>query len=191
MAIEPFVQNDLMGAVRRGIDYAAINGAGSSTEPLGILMVDGTGAVVSSGTLSWANIVDLWTKVADEDADFGALGYLTRAYVIGKLATTEKATNTAQFICPSLPDANGMTTIAGQRCGVTSQIPKTISTDKTALIYGNWASLVIGMWRGLDVLVDPYSRGKEGDVRVVVHQDVDTLVRHAQSFSVCKDIDVS
>ncbi|MBU1864261.1 MAG: phage major capsid protein [Candidatus Omnitrophica bacterium] len=188
MAVEPFVQNDLIRAIRAAIDLAALNGAGSSTEPEGILKTSGIGAVVSSGTLTWQHCVDLWTAVADEDADFGALGYLTNAFVIGKLMTTDKATNAAKFIVENLPDINGMTALGGQRCGVSNQVPKTIDTNHTALIYGNWADLIIGMWGGLDVLVDPYSQSSTGAVRIVVHQDIDTLIRHAESFSASQDI---
>jgi hypothetical protein len=130
----------------------------------------------------------LWTAVADEDADFGALGYLTNAYVIGELMQTEKATNTAQFVVMNLPDANGLTAIGAQRCGVSNQVPKTIDTNHTALIYGNWADLIIGMWGGLDILVDPYSQSSTQAVRIVVAQDIDTLVRHAESFAAAQDI---
>lgn len=191
MAIEPFVQNDLVKAIRIAIDLAAINGAGSSTEPEGILKASGIGAVVSSGTLTWAHVVALWSAVADENADFGTLGFLTNAYVIGKLMTTEKATNTAKFIAENFPDANGITTIAAHRCGVSNQVPKTIDTNHTALIYGNFADLIIGMWGGLDVLVDPYSASTTGAVKIVVHQDIDTLIRHVESFAAAQDITVA
>jgi len=43
------------------------------------------------------------------------------------------------------------------------------------------------MWGGLDLLVDPYTGGTSGTVRVSVLQDVDVTVRHPESFSAMVD----
>jgi hypothetical protein len=42
--------------------------------------------------------------------------------------------------------------------------------------------LLIGMWGGLDILVDPYTASTTGTVRIVAMQSVDVAVRHAVSF---------
>lgn len=189
LAVEAFVQEDLAKSVRLAIDLAAINGAGSATEPEGILKTSGIGAVLSAGTLTWGHCIDLWSAVAGDNADFGTLAYLTNAYVVGQLLKTEKATGTAKFVIEEFPDNAGMTRIGAVRCGVSNQVPKTIDSDKTALLFGNFADLIIGLWGGLDVLVDPYSGSTTGAVRIVVHQDIDTLVRHAESFAAAQDID--
>lgn len=57
----------------------------------------------------------------------------------------------------------------------------------SAIIFGNFADLIIGMWGGLDLTVDPYSNSTTGTVRVVALQDVDIAVRHAESFSAMLD----
>jgi len=57
----------------------------------------------------------------------------------------------------------------------------------SAIIFGNFADLIIGMWGGLDLMVDPYSNSTSGTVRVVALQDVDVAVRNAVSFSAMKD----
>lgn len=57
----------------------------------------------------------------------------------------------------------------------------------SALFFGNWADLIVGMWGGLDILVDPYTGGTAGTVRVVALQDVDVAVRHPQSFAAMLD----
>ena len=41
---------------------------------------------------------------------------------------------------------------------------------------------------GTDVMVDPYSQGGSGTIRVVIFQDFDVAGRHAESFSHVKDI---
>ena len=57
----------------------------------------------------------------------------------------------------------------------------------SAIFFGNWADLIIGMWGGLDLLVDPYTGSTSGTVRVIALQDVDVAVRHAASFAAMLD----
>ena len=42
--------------------------------------------------------------------------------------------------------------------------------------------LLVGMFSGLDIVVDPYSNSTSGTVRVVALQSLDVNVRHAVSF---------
>ena len=193
--IENFVKGDLALVLALAIDLAAINGSGSSNQPLGILNTTGIGDVAggtNGAAPTWDHIVDLWTAVAQDNAAFGSLGFLTNSKVIGKLMKTEKASNTAQFVCANFPDANGITGLAGARCGVSNQVPSNLTKGSSsgvcsAIIYGNWADLIIGMWGTLDLTVDPYTGSTSGTVRVVALQDVDVAVRHAESFAAMQD----
>lgn len=189
--VEQFVRGDLARCVGLGIDSAAISGSSLIT---GILNTSGIGAVVGGTTGAapdWADAVGLWSAIAQDNADVGNLGFLTNSKVVGKLMTTEKASNTAQFVIDKFPDANGFTSLAGARCGVSNQVPsnltKSSGTGLSAIIYGNWADLLIGMWGGMSLTVDPYTHSTTGTVRVVVLQDVDIAVRHAESFAAMVD----
>lgn len=195
--IENFVRGDLAKVLAMAIDSAAINGRGPTTynEPTGIINVSGIGAV-AGGTNglapAWSHVVGLWSAVAQDNADIGTLGYLTSSKVIGKLMQTEKASGTAQFVVKDFPDMDGFTEMAGARCGVSNQIPDNLTKGTSsevcsAIIYGNWADLIIGMWGTLDLTVDPYTGGTSGTVRVIALQDVDVAVRHAESFAAMLD----
>jgi hypothetical protein len=67
-----------------------------------------------------------------------------------------------------------------------------VSNQVTAgdVFFGNFADLLVGMWSGLDLMVDPYSGSTAGTVRVVALQDVDVAVRNAVSF-VYGDADIA
>jgi hypothetical protein len=54
------------------------------------------------------------------------------------------------------------------------------------LLFGNFGDLIIGQWGVLDVLVDPYTLGTSGGIRIRLMQDVDIAVRHAESFAVLR-----
>jgi len=194
-AIEDLVRSDLATAIALAIDLAAINGSGASNEPTGILNTTGIGDVAggtNGAAPTWQNIVDLEKLVATANADIGALAYLTNAKVRGALKTTEKASGTAQFVWQ---DGSGGTpgegAMNGYRALVSNQVPSNLTkgtgTGLSAILFGNWSELLIGLWGALDVLVDPYTNSTAGRVRIVNHQDADIAVRHAESFAAMQD----
>ena len=193
--VEAFVRNDLATVLALELDRAAIAGTGLSNQPTGILATSGIGDV-AGGTNglapTWAHIVELWSDLAVANADFGSLGILTNAKVIGKLMGTLKATGVAGYIIENFPGADGFTSAAGLRVGASNQVPSNLVKGTSgavcsALISGNWNDLIIGQWGTLDLMVDPYSGSTSGTVRVVALQDADIAIRHPESFSAMKD----
>lgn len=188
--VESFVRDDLAQVLAQEIQRVAINGSGTAPEPRGILNQVGIGSI-AGGTNglapTWAHIIGLETEVAQDNADIGTLGYLTNAKVRGKLKGTEKASTTGQYIW-----ADGATPLNGYRSEVTNTVPSNLTKGSSsgvcsAIIFGNFADLIIGMWGGLDLMVDPYTGSTSGTVRVVALQDVDVAVRHAESFAAMVD----
>lgn len=170
--VENFVKSDLAIVLAIAIDLAAINGSGADNQPRGILQTTGI------GSKSWATdnaplfgeIVDVETEVSADNALIGSLAYLVNATLAGKLKQTEKASSTGQFILDK-----------GEMNGYTTEVSNQVPTGKA--IFGNWRDLMIAMWGTQDILVDPYTGGASGAVRVRILQDVDTAVRHAESFA--------
>ena len=130
--------------------------------------------------------------MAVDNADIGSLAYLTNAKGRGKLKTVEKASNTGQFIWTDSPE-RGFGNVNGYRAAASNQVPSnltkaTTGTALSAMIFGNWNDLVIGQWGFLDVLVDPFTLAKKGNIIVTVHQDVDIAVRRVASFAAIVDM---
>ncbi len=192
--VESLVTNDLATVVALALDLAALHGTGVSNQPTGIAATSGIGSV-AGGTNglapTLANLIALWTEVAQDNAAFGSTGFLTNSKVVGKLMTTTRGSN-LDMIIRDFPDANGFTSINGARCGVSNQVSSSLTKGTSsgvcsAIFYGNWADLLIGQWGGTDVLVDPYTGGAAGTVRVRILQDADIAVRHAESFAAMLD----
>ena len=189
--VEAFVRRDLSTVQALAIDLAGLHGTGASNQPTGVAITSGIGSVVggSDGAApTWANIVSLETEVAQDNADLGSLGYITNAKVRGKLKSTNNVANTAEMVWDArFPD----TPLNGYRAPVSNQVRSDISkgngTNLSAIFFGNWSDLLIGMWGALDILVDPYTGSTAGTVRVVALQDVDIAVRHAESFAAMLD----
>ena len=187
--VEMLVQRDLATALALGIDLAAINGSGTGAEPTGILNTSGIGDV-AGGTNGLApdlsHIVSLETEVAIDNADIGTLGYLSNAKVRGKLKQTFSNATYGE-----IPIWNG-TEMNGYRAVVSNQVPSNLDKGTStgvcsAIIFGNWADLLIGMWSGLDLLTDPYTASTSGTVRIIALQDLDIAVRHPESFAAMQD----
>jgi len=191
---EAFVRNDLMAVVARGVDLAAIAGSGSSNQPLGILNYGSPVATVplgaNGGPMTWAALIGMETEVASDDADEGTLGYLTNSAVKGQLKSTPKIGTTFPLMLWDDANAN---TVNGYPIRTSNQVPRNLTKGTSnavcsAVIFGNWADLVMAFWTGMDVLSDPYTGSTSGTIRVVVLQDVDINVRRGESFSVIKDV---
>ena len=68
-----------------------------------------------------------------------------------------------------------------------SNLTKGSGTNLSAVIYGNFADLLIGMFGQLEILVDPYTDFAKGTVGVRALQSIDIAVRHAESFAAMQD----
>lgn len=189
--VENFVRTDLSTVLALAIDLAALHGTGANSQPTGIAATSGIGSV-AGGTNGlapeWSHVVGLETEVSIDNADVGKLAYITNAKVRGKMKTTPRVASTDSIMLWE----NNDSPINGYPAHVTNQVASDLTKGTSsgvcsAIFFGNWADLIIGMWGVLDILVDPYTGGTAGTLRIIELQDVDVAVRHAQSFSAMLD----
>lgn len=190
ISVEQLVRRDLATILALELDRAGINGSGSSNQPRGIMNTSGIGSV-AGGTNGAAPIydhaVDLETAVANANAAAGNLGYLTNTKVRGKLKKTQMFSGTNGF--PVWEKGNELN---GYKAAVSNQVPSNLTKGTasgicSAILFGNWADLMMGLWGGLDVLVNPYINSGTGTVRIEVFQSADIACRHPESFSAMVD----
>ena len=188
--VENMVQSDLAQVLGLAIQQAAISGTGASNQPTGLLTAITPSVIGGANGLAptWQNMIDLETAVATANADVGSMAYLTNAKVRGKLKSTQKFSGTnGQPVWDQ-----GNTPINGYRAAITNSVPSnltkgTSSGVASAILFGNFQDLIIGMWGSLDLMVDPYTGSTAGTVRVVTLQDVDVAIRNVESFATMVD----
>ena len=174
--IENLIRDDLTKSIATAIDLGALAGSGSSGQPTGIANTSGINTTTfAAANPTWSEIVAMESAVANDNALNGSLAYICRPADFGTLKTTEKASGTAQFVVSPDNTMNGYNVIRSNQ--VTSG----------DFYFGNFADLLIGMYGGLDISVDPFALSTSGGVRIVALQTVDVAVRHAVSF--CKSSD--
>lgn len=173
--VEALVRADLAKALALTMDKAGYYGTGTDKQPLGIANHTGINAVAFAGTQpTFAELVEMETQIALDNADVDSMAYVGNAAFRGHSKTTQKFPGVAGSGTIWEPGK----TVNGYRTEITNQI----ATGDVFM--GNYADLLVAMWGGLELLVDPYSNSKKGRLRVVVFQDVDFALRRTQSFCV-------
>lgn len=170
---EAIVRGDLVAAIAQAIDYAGYYGSGTDNQPRGLANYTGINAVAFADTNpTYAELVQMETEIAADNADVNSMAYVLNARGRGAAKTTPKFASGTDAGVIWEPG----NTLNGYRAEVTNQL------QNGDVFFGNFADLVVGMWGGLDMTVDPYSLSKSGGLRIVVFQDVDFAVRRVESF---------
>jgi HK97 family phage major capsid protein len=171
-AIEALVRDDLTQALALAIDKGALEGSAASGQPRGLLNTVGINKPTNfaAAVPTFAEMVALETAVAEDNALMGNLAYITDAATYGGLKTKVKDAGSGMFVLEG-GQANGYNVIRTQQATAGN------------VYFGNFSDMLIGMWGGLDLTVDPYTASTSGTVRIVALQTVDVAVRNAVSFA--------
>lgn len=197
IGVEQFVRSEIARAVAEGIEYGAFLGTGSDSEPLGLLNMPSINNVAigaNGGFMTGDHVVAMETEVSDDNV-IGAMSYLTNARVRGKLKRTQEfdGTNGAPIWktekgSQGIGDLNGYPAYIAGTTAIPKDGTKGTGTNLSTAVFGKWSDMVVGLWGVLDMLVDPYSQGDQGDIKIRALQSFDVKVRHEESFCKCADI---
>lgn len=172
--MEVFVREDLATALALALDKAAFYGTGSDNEPKGISKITGINSVeFAAEDPSYTELVKMETEIGLDNAAVDSMAYIINAGTKGHCKTTQKF--------PTNTDGGGVIWEAGNQINgykalVTNQI------NKGDVFLGNFADFIVGLFGGLEILVDPYTHSSKGAIQVTGFQDVDFGARHAESF---------
>jgi len=169
--VEGMVRNDLARVIALELDSAAIYGTGSSNQPLGLVNTTGIGSQTITTYGTFAEYIGMETDVASANADAGSMRYIINAAARGALKSTAKS---ASAVAAGFVFEDGE--INGYPAIVSNQL-----TNNDAL-FGDFSMMIMGMWSGLDLTVDPYAGATAGTVRIIALQDVDVAVKQPGAF---------
>jgi HK97 family phage major capsid protein/HK97 family phage prohead protease len=170
--VEQMVRNELATVIALEIDRAALYGLGTSNQPQGLKLVTGINTEdFANDQPTYAELVSMESKIAADNADVGAMAYITNSTIYGGFKTSEKASSTAQFVLEPGGTVNGYPVVRSNQ----------VATGD--VFFGVWSQMMMGMWGALDLQVNPYALDTSGGVRVTALQDVDVAVRHPEAFT--------
>lgn len=173
--IEALVRSDLALALATSLDFAGFYGTGANDQPLGIANTNGVNVVDFGGAASgggsalptWAEVIQMESDISAANADVNSMAYVQNAKMRGHFKSTQKFSGTN-----GAPIWESDNTVNGYRGEVTNQI------KDGDVFHGDFANVLVGMWGGLDITVDPYTHSRRGRLRIVTMQDADYVLRH-------------
>lgn len=169
---ENIVWNDINKALALKIDKAGYYGTGTGKQPLGLKNISGINAIpFAADNPSFAEFVEMESQIAADNAEVNRMAYVLNALMRGHCKTATKfGTSTETTIWEP------GNTVNGYRTEVTNQI------ENGDVFFGNFSDLIIGLWGGLDITVDPFTLSASGGLRIVTFQDVDFVLRNNESI---------
>lgn len=203
--VEAMTRESIAAAHALAWDLAIMHGTGNQNQPLGIYntpsvqTVDFADANFGDGSshIAYTGVIQMESLAATANALLGALGYLTTPGIAGNAKKTLKFPAAAIAQGGILWDG---TILEGEMNGyvarATNQVSKTMGANGAisgstfhGMVYGNWSEVLVGQFGGaMEMIVDPYSKKKQGLIEVTSFQMADTAIRHPVSFTVATNL---
>jgi len=186
---EAIVKKELEMAIQVALDYAGIAGPGTGGSPTGITGFSSVNSVAmgtDGGTPTRAKLIEMETKIAEDNAIISNMAFLTTPGVRGYLKSLATDTGSGIFVW------GGDNNLVGYRAEASNNVPSTLTKGASignchAIILGCWDQLLIGQWGGIDLIVNPYSRARESVVEIVINSFWDIDAKYEQAFCVMLD----
>jgi len=170
-SIEGIVMADLAADIAAALDLAGLVGSGAAGQPLGIVNTAGIGGVAGAA-LALAGVLEFQTDLGN--ALTPTSGYVTTQAVASLLAQRQRVAGASSFLWEgSLIEG----TLGGARAMSSAQMPA------GNLLFGDFAQVAIGEWGMLEIVVDPFTKFKEGILGIRALYAVDIAVRQPSAFS--------
>lgn len=185
---ERLVRRDLTALLSAELERVTFNGSGSGTQPAGIMNTSGIGAVqggANGAAPTWDMLVDLQAAIMNANVSPDSSAWAMNPKTRAKLLKTQQFAGTSG-------DNVYQAALAIGKIIVSTYLPSDLTKGTSvgvcsAIIYGDFSNVVIGMWGGLDLMLDPYTGGTAGTKRLIAFMDVDIGLRQAAAFAAMKD----
>lgn len=188
---EQLVMRDVRAAVAQVIDSGAVAGTGASNQPTGVIHRGDVG-VVSLGTdgavPTYAAVVDLEAEVGAANGDSGATGFLTSARMRKQLRNTAVLADAAAG--PVWRNGSMLGQPAFASNVVPDNLTKGTNSDCSAIVYGAWDNLVVGVY-GIEIVADRFTLKKRGVTELAVFVYLGVGLRQPEGLAVIRDARVS
>jgi len=164
--VESAIRNEITKAIMGKLEATIFgNAQGTATQPEGIFY---NGGSTLTTVATFADICNLEANL-DGVENYGEKKYVMGTSAKATLRGTQKANGTG-FIYEN-GEIDGTSAVATGFVGANN------------IAYGDWSNLVIGLWSGLDVVVDNYTLASSGCVRLIVNFYADAKLARTGSIA--------
>jgi HK97 family phage major capsid protein len=205
--VEALVRFEIAYRIAAELDRTALQGDGTQTvggvatgSPYGIYprsLATGSGYpagiinTVSRATLpspiTYPIFATMVAQLMAANVPLNSIGWVGNPTMWEETMTTPRFLNSTSLGSIAIQSDNG--TILGYPFFPTNQLAleadgATASPAANSLFLGAWNQILIGVWDGFDLVVDPYTLAGTGEIKVTAQQFGDVNVRHPQAFVV-------
>lgn len=178
--------NQLNRAYSTGVEEALLTGSGSSNEPTGIITAL-TGGYQTVGVPTHKKMIDNFELIlAAADALQGRLAYVTDPATLAFLKATVLDAGSGKFLADG--KLNQVLSSNGYPVYTTTTLPLYNTNTTHAMIFGNFEDVILGMWGGPVLMVNPYTKMKSSLVEIYMERQLDVTVAREASFAAAIDI---
>lgn len=178
-SLDALLMSSLAGSIAVALDTAAIAGTGTGGQPTGITATSGVGTFTGT-SLAWAGLIEGQADVVGgAEIDLSQCGYVTTAAVAQTLMARQRFAGTDATLWQG---AFGDGLMAGTRALASGSAPA------STLVFGHWPSLVIGLFSGLQIEINPFANFISGVIGMRAILACDIGVRRTADFSVATSV---
>ena len=170
--VDALVRENLQFRITNAIDEAALTGDGTGANPTGVENATGIETFTTTGgsTITHAESYEIIGEVASNNIDTAGGVWIINPASAATLASTAKDSGSGLFVYE-----NGQ--MAGKRVIESAHCPSANA------FFGMFRHLYIGMFGGMDLVIDPYSSARNGVIEITASQLTDVAVAHAGAFN--------
>ena len=183
---ENLVRRDLMNGLGEALDTALLYGTGANGQISGVTQIDAIKMASPTQKISYSkadgitytNCLNAIEKIGNNNAAGPGMEWITSWKFWMQAKGTAMLTNGSYPIWYENMIADFMATATSQ---VKQGTVGTVANADHAFI-ANWMYLLVAMWGGMDIVVDPYTLADRGMIRVVGFYRVDCDFAHDEAF---------
>ena len=184
---ENIVRRNIMRGLGESLDTALLYGTGTNEQIKGVSQIDEIKKAASPAQridysktdgITYANCLDGVEKIGTKNAAGPGMEWIT------SWAFWKQAMGTAMLTNGSVPiwhEGRVTDFMATQTSQVKQGKVGTVANADHAFI-ANWIHLLVAMWGGADLVVDPFTLADKGMIRVVGFYRVDSAFAHDEAF---------
>ena len=162
---EQAIRADIVAAINSKLESTILGSAqGSTTTPAGIFYGQSPKTITT-----FKDICDLEASIEDANV-IGECKYVMSNKAKAALRNMPKSSKSTQLVMEN-----------GEVDG--TPVLNTSNVEAQNIAYGDWNNLAIGQWGSIDLVVDPYTLAKDGQVRIVINAFFDAITLRPEAFA--------
>ena len=162
---EQAIRADIVAAINSKLESTILgSGEGSTTTPAGIFH-----GQTPKKITTFKDICDLEASIEDANV-IGECKYVMSNKAKAALRNMPKSSKSTQLVMEN-----------GEVDG--TPVLNTSNVEAQNIAYGDWNNLAIGQWGSIDLVVDPYTLAKDGQVRIVINAFFDAVTLRPEAFA--------